>query len=176
MDKQDNTLRMSEISEICEGLVQILKSEENLYLELIRKEEQKKEAIISRNAESLLEISREQEDELRVVDMQEEKRSNLVSRLRALAGPEKLDNISEIASMSGVSTEMKETILNHSYALRELMLTLKNISGANREILQDNQRLFESLIDEITGKESVGYGPGHEKGSSAKSIFVDING
>ena len=176
MDNKDNTRRMSEISGICEELVEILKNEEDLYLELIRKEERKKDAIINRNAESLLQISREQEDELRVVDKQESVRSELVARLRVLVGPEKVESVSEIASIAGVSPEMKEKILHHSYALRELMMTLKNISGANRDILQDNQRLFESLIDEITDRQTVGYGPGQEKGSSSKSIFVDING
>lgn len=169
--------RLDELTQSCQQLIEVLKDEEGIYLELIKKEELKKEALLNRDAESLLAYSREQETELSIVDAREEQRTRLVSKIRALVELDDANgSISQIAKNPSIPEELKSKLLNQSYALRELMLTLKNISSVNREMLQDNQKLFESLIDEITNKEAVGYGPGQEKGKTPTSLFIDING
>ncbi len=170
--------RLDEIAELCHRLIEVLKDEEGIYLDLIKKEEQKKEALLSRDAESLLKYSREQEAELQMVDAREEERTALVSGIRDLVESSSRESgtISQLVRNPSIPEEWKTKLLNQSYALRELMLTLKNISSVNREMLQDNQQLFESLIEEITSRQTVGYGPGADKGKTPTSLFVDING
>ncbi|MDH4261998.1 MAG: flagellar protein FlgN [Spirochaetia bacterium] len=177
MDKKINTSEISVITKYCEQLIQIFQDEEWLYLDLIKKEGLKKEAILSRNADSLLKISKEQEDFLKVVDLRERERSEIIKKITELHNMgNQLEKISELTELPGLSGDMKEKLLHHSYALRELMFTLRNITSINQEMLEDNKRLFDSLIEELTDDKDTCYSPVGKNKKTSGPLFVNING
>jgi len=177
MDKNIKTDEIGLIVKYCEELIRIFQDEEGLYLDLIKKEDLKREAILARNAGNLLKISQEQEDFLKVADVREKERSEIIKKIAQLhimeSKPEKL---SEITQMPGLPDVMREKLLNHSYALRELMFTLKNISGTNQEMLEDNKRLFDSLIEELSDDKDICYNPGGKSKKMSGPLFVNMNG
>lgn len=171
---KDNILHLNEL---CQKLIQIFQDEEGLYLDLIKKEDLKKDAIIKRDADKLLKISREQEGDLKVVDLREKERSGIIQKISEIYSPGKsIEKLSDIAGIPRMDWEMKEKLLHHSYALRELMFTLKNISSTNQEMLEDNKRLFESLIEDLTADDGQSYGPEEKSKKSSGPVFVNLNG
>jgi Mg2+ and Co2+ transporter CorA len=177
MDKNINTGELGLITKYCEELINIFQDEEGLYLDLIKKEDLKREAILARNADKLLKISKEQEDFLKVVDLREKERSEIIKKIADLHKMDlHLEKVSDITGLPGLPGEMKEKLLHHSYALRELMFTLRNISGTNQEMLEDNKRLFDSLIDELTDDKDTCYSPGGKSKKMSGPLFVNMNG
>jgi len=177
MDKSMNTSELGLITKYCEELIRIFQSEEGLYLDLIKKEDLKREAILARNAESLLKISKDQEDFLKVVDLRERERSEIIKKIAELQKSEnRLEKISDVTELPGLTETMKEKLLHHSYALRELMYTLRNISGTNQEMLEDNKRLFDSLIEELTEDKDNCYSPDGKSRKMSGPLFVNLNG
>jgi hypothetical protein len=177
MDRNMYSTDFNLINLLCEDLIRIFQDEEGLYLDLIKKEDQKKDAIINHNADKLLKISREQEDSLRIVDTREKERSGIIRKISELFNAGKdLENMSEVAGIPKMPPEMKEKLLHHSYALRELMFTLKNITGTNQEMLEDNKKFFDSLIEDLSGTPGEAYGPRGKTRNSSGPLFVNING
>jgi len=177
MDKGINTSELGLLTKYCEQLIKVFQDEEGLYLDLIKKEDLKKEAILARNADNLLKISKEQEDFLKVIDMRESERSEIIKKIAQLHKMEKQPGkLSEVAELPGISEVMKEKLLHHSYALRELMFTLRNISGTNQEMLEDNKRFFDSLIDELTDDKDTCYNPAGKNKKTSGPLFVNLNG
>lgn len=165
------------ITKYCEELIRIFQNEEGLYLDLIKKEDLKREAILSRNAEKLLKISKEQEDYLRVIDVREVERSEIIKKIAELHKAEtSFEKLSDVTELPGVSIAMKEKLLHHSYALRELMYTLRNITGTNQEMLEDNKRLFDSLIAELTEDKNTCYTPDGKNKKTTGPLFINLNG
>ena len=174
---ETNKMPYDQLSTICNELIEILKQEEGLYLDLVKKESDKKSAILERDAATLLKITREQEDDIRFIDRHETQRSNLVKQISHLVQSDnEFTKISDITNSITVSNELKEKLLHHSYALREVMLTLKNISKVNQQVLEDNHQLFQTMIIELTKTSVSGYGPGENKEKTRKSIFINVNG
>ncbi|MDH4199487.1 MAG: flagellar export chaperone FlgN [Spirochaetia bacterium] len=177
MDKHIHSNDLVEINNLCEKLIQIFQDEEGLYLELIKKEDLKKAAILERNTENLLKISREQEDSLKMVDLREKERTDIIRQISQFYRPAiNFEKISEIADLPRLPYHMKEKLLHHSYALRELMFTLKNITNINQEMLEDNKRLFDSLIEELIDDRDNTYGPAARNKQSSGPLFINLNG
>ena len=177
MDNKKQEWDALEVYDLCEALINLLKDEEGMYLNLVKTEENKKDAILSRDTQSLLKISGDQEKQLQDIDMKEKKRADLVKELSIrFKRKTEVKSMTELVHEAEMSEMIREKLLHHSYALREVMLTLKNISSINQNILEDNNKLFQSLIEELTGRETVGYGMEEKKATSKKSLFVNLNG
>jgi hypothetical protein len=177
MDKNLNENNIVSLNKLCEKLILIFQDEEGVYLELIKKEDLKKSAIIDRNTEKLLQISKDQENILNVVDKREKERSEVIHQISEQFNSGKsIGKISDLADMPKLPVEMKEKLLHHSFALRELMYTLKNITGTNQEMLQDSKSLFDSLIQELSETPDSSYGPDGNQKKSKNPVFVNLNG
>jgi len=179
MDTQKNKSKIASLSDlenICEKLITTLQSEENIYLELVQEESAKKDAILDKNSKKILQLTQEQENKITLIDKKEEERSELIKQISRIMRPNgKIDKLSDLADAK-ISASIKERLLHHSYALKELMITLKNITDTNMKILEDNRKLFETIIEELSGEETIGYGPGETKQRNKKSIFVNQTG
>jgi len=181
MGKKMGAEGAEQIQMLCEKLISVFQDEEGIYLDLIKKEDEKKNAILKKDSASLVKISEEEEKILRVIDDRESERTSIIKELSSIFNKtHPFEKVSDLTSESGIDPQQKEKILHHSYALRELMFTLKNISDANQVILEDNKALFESIIEEIKGDtQSIEYTPGDRKKENnrpGKSLFIDING
>jgi len=176
MDMDKQTPGLTEIEKLCNLLMAILQEEEDVYFELVKEESNKKDAILSQNSEKLIEITKSQETKLELIDKKEDERTILVQKISDITRAQNIDTLSDIAEMNKVPEEIKEKLLHHSYSLKELMITLQNISKTNMEMLEDNRKFFETIIGELSGEETIGYGPGETKQRSSKSIFIDQTG
>jgi len=177
MDKNEKNRDYEMIEELCSQLIKTLECEEEIYLDLVKKESMKKDAIMDRNTDQLMQLTRDQEKVLADIDKNEKVRSELVSRIAdAMKLPEENETVSSLVSNPSIQGKTKEMLLHHSYALREVMITLKNITSVNQEILEDNHNMFKALIEDLTETKVTGYGPGESKSPGKKSLFVNING
>ena len=174
--KQQNISSLSELEDVCERLIGTLQDEENIYMELVQEESAKKDAILDKNSKEILKLTQEQENKITLIDRKEEERSELIKQISAIMRPNgKIEKLSDLNDAK-ISASIKERLLHHSYALKELMITLKNITDTNMKILEDNRKLFETIIEELSEEETIGYGPGETKQRNKKSIFVNQTG
>ncbi|MCX8097330.1 MAG: flagellar protein FlgN [Spirochaetes bacterium] len=149
-------------------LVDILEDEKRILLDIVEKEKQKKECLLCRDLDRLLEINAEEEKLFREIEKYEFTRNDIVKRISQKFNIEGEINLSRVvlfASNKDRLTALKDEITN-------IISEIRMLSFENRILIESAMNvsiaILEKVIDPNTFKDKY-----NKEGR--KEISIDIN-
>ncbi|MFA5518745.1 MAG: flagellar protein FlgN [Spirochaetota bacterium] len=139
----------------------ILKKQMNIYIEILVYEEQKSEAIISKNGKAIQEIASLQEKLIKSVEILESERINLIQL--HFTGNKSASNAETITLReltASMAQQKRLSITRLGEELKSLLLKVRAKQESNFSMLKDNMEYFDILISGLKNSSSVksGYG------------------
>lgn len=134
----------------------ILKKQKSIYSEILDYEEEKGEAIISKNGKVIQEISALQERLIKSVEALESERMNLVRRnfsKNISADNAGVITLREIAS--SIDSKKGSAIIKQGEELKSLLLRVRAKQENNSSMLKDNMEYFDILISGLKNSSSM---------------------
>ncbi|MDH5719099.1 MAG: hypothetical protein OEZ13_00620 [Spirochaetia bacterium] len=144
-----------------EKLFKLLKEQESSYLNLVRIEQEKQEAVLERNGAMLQKLCDDQLNEMNEIERREERRNSLVQEMAKEKGegeavPEKL---STIEKWPEINQDIKESLIKEKQSLQEVIVELDSLVNTTGKMLNDSTDFFKAIIDEISIKADDDYNP-----------------
>lgn len=133
-----------------------LKEEKTLYDRILEIEELKTSAILNRDGQLLEELTMQQEDLVRSIDLLEEKRMNSLSRSHGRSD----------VTLKELTGDRDHSVFGLAAELKSVIRKLRNCQDHNDRLARDNMRFFEALLSGLRETSSIraGYGnDGREK-------------
>ena len=153
-------------------LEKILLREKEIYEELYRLEEQKKEALLERDGKILDAVTAKEETLINEITLEENKRLEVIK----LCGFESDSEVSlsELAAVAGDS--VSERLLFAGRGLKRAILTVINIKELNDRLMKDNMDFFNGILAGLRDTTSISAGydsTGRENNKVAASLLFN---
>lgn len=149
-------------------LIDILEDEKKILLDILEKENQKKECLLCRDLDRLVDINAEEERLFREIEKYEFTRSNIVKRISQkfnIEGEVNLSKVIPFASNKDRLTMLRDEITN-------IISEIRMLSFENRILIESamnvSMAILEKVVDPNTFKDSY-----NKEG--IKEISIDIN-
>jgi flagellar biosynthesis/type III secretory pathway chaperone len=136
-------------------LEHILKSEVEIYERVASIEEEKTEAIMSRNGHELEAFVREQERLLSEIAELEIKRESSIDRYRVLHRLDEVEHVSLEAIVRNMDEDAALKLTQYGMELKKTMLRVGSLSHTNKRLIEDNMEFFEILLSGIKSSASI---------------------
>jgi len=153
-------------------LEKILLREKEIYEELYRLEEEKKEALLKRDGKTLDAVTMREESLISEITIEESKRLEAVKLCGLESGGEV--SLSELAAFVG--GDISERLLFEGKALKRAILTVINIKELNDRLMKDNMDFFNSILVGLRDTTSISAGydsTGREDNRVAASLLFN---
>jgi len=153
-------------------LEKILFREKEIYEELYRLEEQKKEALLERDGKILDAVTAKEESLINEITLEESKRLEALKLCGTEFGSEA--SLSELAALADDS--VSERLLFAGKGLKRAILTVINIKELNDRLMKDNMDFFNSILTGLRDTTSISAGydsTGRENNKVAASLLFN---
>ena len=153
-------------------LEKILLREKEIYEELYRLEEEKKEALLERDGRNLDAITVKEESLIREITLEESRRVEAVKLCGLESGGEA--SLSEIAALAG--GDISERLLFAGKGLKRAVLKAINIKELNDRLMKDNMDFFNDILTGLRDTTSISAGydsTGRENNKVAGSLLFN---
>ncbi len=151
-------------------LENILNQEQQIFNQVYQLEEEKSEAIITRDGNLLQSLSNTQEKQLTKIQPLEKKRNKIIGQFRKKYGFEESEELTlkDIVSSDNFANS-NDKIIAVGAKLSTTLHKMKNLQDTNRKLMEDNIEFYDILIREL--KESVSLKTGYsEKGLEKEEV------
>lgn len=162
---------------ILNNLDEVLENEILLFQKIYEIEQEKKEALLTRDAERIDNLSYQQDKYVSQLNKWEEKRDK-IQKAYALHNFKHNDQqnitLSDIAKNEKSSTGKQ--LLKKGHELKEMMLTVSRLQDLNRKMIKDNLDMIGAVLNEIKEQGTVHMGYDHsgkEKGKVSNSVLFN---
>jgi len=147
------------MKESAEKLCELLKEQEHSYLNLVRIEQEKQNAVAERNGELLQKLCDEQLCEMSEIEKREAERNNIIQSMAKEKNAEIPEKLSELEKWPEINNDIKESLIKEKQSLREVLSELDNMANTTGKMLNDGADFFRAIIDEISVQADEDYNP-----------------
>ena len=138
------------MNQIINNLNNILKSEIDIFNKLYKLEEEKSQAILTRDGKILELISSRQEELLKAIEPLETARTGIIKSYRNTSPSDDREKDITLKEITVAENEYAYNILQYGARLRILLMKLKSLQEANQRMLEDNIECFNIAIRELS--------------------------
>ena len=153
-------------------LEKILLREKEIYEELYRLEEEKKEALLERDGKNIDAVTAKEEALIGEIALEESRRVEAVKLCGLEAGSEA--SLSELAALAGGS--VSERLMFAGKGLKRAILNVINIKELNDRLMKDNIDFFNGILAGLRDTTSISAGydsTGRENNKVAASLLFN---
>ncbi|MDH5718456.1 MAG: flagellar protein FlgN [Spirochaetia bacterium] len=164
------------VKELCD----ILKDEENSYLNLLRIEQKKQDAVLERDGKLLKNLCEEEEGEIQNIETRESKRLKFLENIAREKGVKAPQKISELEKWPDIDDASKKMLIKERQSLFEILSELDSVTNTTAKMLKDSADFFREIINEISAGENLEYEP-HKKNQrkhlpqKKNPVFINAN-
>ena len=162
-----------------ENLSSVLTHEINLYLDLVKLEEEKVKVIMDRNTTGLNKLIARQEQLIEKRDDLEQTRINSVKELSTTLGFTKVVYLSDLLNQKGAPVPQARVLFEKIKEFRRVAARLQSMLHSNRKLLENTYEFFEAIRTAMAldAKDNFVYSKDGAGDSTPRSrpIFLDTN-
>ena len=160
------------------NLEKIMLTEKEIYEEIYNIEENKTEAIISRDGKVIEELSSVQEKFLLEIDSVENERIKIMGKLCSCISPgRQAGNITFQELVNLLENEYAVKLRETGLGLKKILVRIKDVQDLNARLMRDNVEYYDILISGLKNSSSLKSGydkDGREKAKVFNPVLLNI--